>query len=169
MRSETLHEQIRELFRREGGLMSTRRLAKLVLPSGIYTDEQLAEMQIRGIQADCRRALTSCDAWGRPTAIALAPKAGADSDDNEGEPEQGRLWQDLVACDKAQIAYSILERCTGIDRDYSAMLKLVDYSIERFGTAPAIPELIYPPADRRRPRRKSTKPDAPRPQAVQVL
>ena len=131
-------EQIRGLYDKEGGLLSIRHLAALVLKSSILSDDERHAMLLRGAESLCRRALVERDAAGLPYAQPV--ESEPDEDDEDGVA-QSPLWLRLELHDRPQWFKLIKRRVTEVDRDYEMLLKLWKACRERFGDAPEIPNL----------------------------
>jgi hypothetical protein len=131
----THSERIRAEFAALGGRMSTRRFARHLLRRGFYSAGALEARQLRGVQADVRRALAA----EGPDGLPFAQPTEADDDGDEDRPAP--VWKQLALFTYAELAALLVRRRSEITRDVVRYRRLHDYCQLRFGKAPALPAL----------------------------
>lgn len=118
------HQTIRDIFNRRGrgSICDTWEEARTVLPPRV-----LESAMRRGGHALCREALKQTDERGLP----MAKPTGSE----EGE------WAQLALFTHAELSNLIVRESRALIADWQKLRQLRDYCVERFGSAPHIPEL----------------------------
>lgn len=128
-------ERIVSIFREMGGT-TTIRLAQECIKQGVFDEEELQRASLRWAQGVCREAIKLTDpTTGLPFAGPTRQKA------ENADGTAGREWRQLTLMDYDDLAFNIEERANGLWADYSTLVKMREYCIERFGRAPQIPVL----------------------------
>jgi hypothetical protein len=122
---------IRAFFADRGGNMPARVLAKAIVDEQVLPPGVVERAALRGVEAMCRRALSRPTAEGVPFAQPT------------GRGKRAH-WQQLDLFTYTQARALIARRVQNLAEDYDVTRRLWTWCLERFGSAPEIPELIMP-------------------------
>lgn len=125
-------DRIIEVFEANGCALSSLRLAQKCIEAGIFEEYELNNATVRWAQTVVRDALREKLAEGIPYAAPTAKK------DASGNP----IWLQYRLWDYDDAAFILRERCEALMGDYKPIVALRDYIIERWGTAPEIPQIV---------------------------
>jgi hypothetical protein len=125
--------RIRALFQFHGGGLTTLDLAKYCRDAGLWSPQERDAMELRAMQAECRKALAADTERGLPFAQPI----DGDSDD-EDETRIAPRWLQLDLLDEEQLVGLIERKRIATYADYRRLMLLVNYCHARFGRAPRI-------------------------------
>lgn len=125
-------ESIIEIFEANGCSISTLRLAQKCIDAGVFDAVELNNASVRWAQTVVRDCLRAKLANGIPYAAATR------STDAQGN----RLWKQYSLWEYDDAVDILRERCEQITNDYKPIVALREYIVERWGTAPEIPQLV---------------------------
>lgn len=127
----TVAALLQAYFAELGGNLPMRDFARAVVDNHKVPQGVIDRAALRGIEALCRRALS------RPTdeGVPFAQPSGI------GKQSQ---WQQLDLFTQAQTYALIARRVKNLTEDHEAVRRLWTWCLERFGSAPDIPELVIP-------------------------
>jgi hypothetical protein len=127
----TVYGIIRTFFAERGGNMPARVLAKAIVDEQVLPPGVVERAALRGVEQMCRRALSRPTAEGVPFAQPI------------GKGHKAH-WQQLDLFTHTQARALIARRVQNLAEDYEVTRRLWTWCLERFGSAPEIPELIMP-------------------------
>lgn len=127
---EAREVRIRRLFGELGGSMTTREFAGECINAGVWTENELSSIQIRGVQSEIRLALRKSDSAGLPFA-------GQTTERPDGQP----VWKQRPLWLFADYELNICELVSQRDECHATALKLADECADKFGSAPDIASL----------------------------
>jgi hypothetical protein len=128
---QDLSERIREFFITLGGNVPMRDLASAIIDRQVLPQPVIDRCTLRGVMAMCRKALSAKTRENLP----FAQPTGAKRQDP---------WLQLDLFTQAEAHALIQRRSKGIVDDYDELRALYTWCLEKFGNAPAIPELLMP-------------------------
>ena len=126
-------QQIRDLFRDLGGNVPMRVLGDEAVTRGVIPPEEVQRCTARGIAETCRRALKVKTEDGLPFA---KPVAG-------GFDEHGFIpWKQLPLFNYEEAVALLAREAKAVVDDYTELVRLQRWCLDRFGKAPEIPALV---------------------------
>lgn len=132
-------QEIREVFERFGGTLSTRRLAELLVECGTFDEDELLHLAMRQIQNIARRALKDIDRQGLPYAGPSGPEPKEEAAGDDATERQSPVWVQRELWDYDTACYNLHERAGGIMADVKIYKRLRTWTEGKFGQAPADP------------------------------
>jgi hypothetical protein len=127
----TVNAIIRRFFAEHGGDMPAQALAKALIDEKVLPAGVVERAALRGVIAMCRRALSA----ETDERIPFAQPTGKG---------QRARWIQLDLFTHAQAFALIKRRSQDEYDDHEKLRRLQAWCLERFGSAPEIPELIMP-------------------------
>lgn len=127
-------QQIRELFDADGGRSGNRAFAELCIYQGIF-DGDAHEVLVRDAMARIRRALKEDTAWGVPFA---GPTGEVD------EESGAVVWKKIELWTYEDFEWDAKRGGEALGQDYARLKRKNEFCLEKYGRAPAIPELVPP-------------------------
>ena len=127
----TIGAIIRAAFQKRGGNIPIHDLAAALIAEKVLPAGVVERAALRGITETCRRALSVISTEGVPYAQPL------------GTGRKAR-WKQLDLYTHADFSQLIAQRVRNLEEDFEMTRRLQICCLERFGSAPEIPELIMP-------------------------
>jgi len=128
---QAISETIRDFFVTLGGNIPMRELATAVIERQVLPDSVIERCTLRGVMAMCRKALSAKTRENLPFAQPTGEK--------RRDP-----WLQLDLFTQTEAYALIQRRSKGIADDYDELRALYTWCLEKFGSAPEIPELLMP-------------------------